>query len=48
MVKIVWTKKSLKDLKMIFDFIKLDSPFYASRFIEKLVIRTDQLLHFPE
>jgi addiction module RelE/StbE family toxin len=48
MVKIVWTKWSLKDLKLIFEYIKVDSPFYAIRFINGIVVRTDQLVEFPE
>ena len=48
MVQISWTKKSLKDLKAINDYISLDSTFYAKRFISKLIHRVDQLLEFPE
>ena len=42
------TKKSLKDLKAINDYISLDSAFYAARFISKLIERVDQLIEFPE
>jgi addiction module RelE/StbE family toxin len=48
MEQISWTKKSLKDLKAINDYISLDSIFYATRFISKLITRVDQLLEFPE
>ena len=48
MAQINWTKKSLKDLKAINDFISLDSTFYAARFISKIIKRVDQLLYFPE
>lgn len=48
MAQISWTKKSLKDLKAINDYISLDSSFYASRFIFKIVKRVDQLSEFPE
>lgn len=48
MAQISWTKKSLQDLKAINDFISLDSPFYASRFIFKIIKRVDQLSEFPE
>lgn len=48
MVKIVWTKWSLRDLKLIYEYIKIDSPLYASRFINSIVARTDQLINFPE
>lgn len=48
MAQISWTKKSLKDLRAIYDYITLDSIFYASRFISKLIQRVDQLIEFPE
>jgi toxin ParE1/3/4 len=48
MAKIDWTKSSLNDLKLIFEFIALDSHFYASRFVTKLVSRVEQLIDFPE
>ena len=48
MVQINWTEKSLKDLRVINDYISLDSTFYAARFISKLIRRVDQLVEFPE
>jgi addiction module RelE/StbE family toxin len=48
MEQIKWTNKSLKDLKAINDYIALDSKFYASRFISRLILRVDQLALFPE
>ena len=48
MAQINWTKKSLKDLRAINDYISLDSTFYAARFISKLIERVDQLIEFPE
>jgi addiction module RelE/StbE family toxin len=48
MAQINWTKKSLKDLRSINDYISLDSTFYAARFITKLIGRVDQLFEFPE
>ena len=48
MAQINWTKKSLKDLRAINDYIALDSEFYAARFISKLINRVDQLIEFPE
>ena len=48
MAQINWTKKSLKDLKAINDYISLDSSFYAARFISKIIKRVDQLIDFPE
>lgn len=48
MAQISWTKKSLKDLPATYDYITLDSIFYATRFISKLIQRVDQLIEFPE
>ncbi len=48
MAQISWTKKSLKDLRAINDYISLDSTFYAARFISKLIQRVDQLIEFHE
>ena len=48
MAKIIWTNKSLKDLKSIFDYISLDSSYYATRFVNRLVLSVDQLEVFPE
>ncbi len=48
MEQIKWTTKSLKDLKAINDFISLDSKFYATRFINRLIQRVEQLVLFPD
>ncbi len=48
MVEIVWTPFALEDLLSIYDYIALDSPHYASRFIDKLVDRVDILLDHSE
>ncbi len=48
MVKVIWTKRSLKDLKSIFDYISLDSFYYATIITNKVVYRIDQLFLFPE
>lgn len=48
MAKISWTKKSLKDLRTINNYISLDSTYYAHRFILKLIECADQLAEFPK
>ncbi len=48
MVTIVWTEAALEDLKIIHEYISKDSRRYADRFIEKLIIRVDQLYNFPK
>ncbi|HWZ16266.1 MAG TPA: type II toxin-antitoxin system RelE/ParE family toxin [Mucilaginibacter sp.] len=48
MVKIIWTPFALEDLQSIYDYIAKDSPYYANRFIDKLVDRVDILIDHPE
>lgn len=38
----------MNDLRAINDYISLDSKLYAIRFINKLILRVDQLINFPE
>ncbi len=42
-MKVVWTEFAIEDLKSIHDYICKDSKVYASRFVEKLMSRVDQL-----
>ena len=48
MVEIIWTTFALEDLQSVYDYIALDSPTYAIRFIDKLVERVDILIDHPE
>ena len=48
MAQISWTKRSIKDLRAINDYISLDSTFYAKRFVSKLIKRVEILIQFPE
>ncbi|MDB5007949.1 MAG: plasmid stabilization system [Mucilaginibacter sp.] len=48
MVEIIWTPFALEDLQSIYDYIALDSPTYAIKFIDKLVDRVDILIENPE
>jgi len=36
MAKIIWTNKSIKDFKIIHEYISNDSKLYASRFINRV------------
>ena len=47
MVKIVWTDLAKEDLRSIFDYISRDSKIYASRHLDKLISRVDQLESNP-
>lgn len=48
MVEIIWTPFALEDLQSIYDYIAKDSPYYANRFIDKLVDRVDILIDHPK
>ncbi len=48
MAIVSWTRRSINDLKLIHEFISLDSKFYADRFINRIVSRIEQLIEFPE
>ena len=48
MVKVLWTEFAIEDLKSIQDYISKDSKVYASRFVEKIMSRVDQLEANPK
>lgn len=48
MVAIIWSELAIADLRNIYEFIATDSAFYASRQIDRLIERTDQLIEFPK
>ena len=47
MVKISWSQLALNDLKNIHAYIALDSQYYATNFIEKLVKKIKLLEKYP-
>ena len=47
MVKIIWTQRSLTDLKSIAEYISQDSIKYASHTIERIIDVTLHLEHNP-
>jgi len=44
MAEIIWTQIALDDLQSIYDYIAKDSIFYAGRFTDQLIERTDILM----
>ena len=48
MAFITWTETALKDIDAIAEFIALDSPFSASKFVNKLFAATIKLEKYPE
>ncbi len=47
MGQVRWTDRAKSDLRAIFDYIALDSAFYAHRFLRKLVGATRKLESLP-
>jgi addiction module RelE/StbE family toxin len=48
MVTVIWSELSIEDLRNIFEYIALDSPYYAGLQIDRIVNRTEQLIEFPQ
>lgn len=46
-MKIVWTSKAEKHLSQIFDYIAKDSPYYASRTIERIISIAEKISKNP-
>jgi toxin ParE1/3/4 len=46
-VKIIWSPNSIKQIEIIGDFIALDSPANAHKFIDKILISVERLKQFP-
>lgn len=48
MVKVIWSEFAVDDLKSIHSYISQDSATYADRFIEKILLRVEQLESYPQ
>ena len=48
MAQVVWTRKSISNLQAIFNYISVDSPVFAGRFVRNLISCTDRLEALPE
>jgi len=48
MTKVEWTEPALLDLEGIRDYISKDSPFYATRFIERIFDHVEKLIDFKD
>ncbi|MCG2590122.1 type II toxin-antitoxin system RelE/ParE family toxin [Rhodohalobacter sulfatireducens] len=46
-MKIIWTSKAEKHLSQIFDYIAEDSPYYASRTIERIISIAEKISKNP-
>lgn len=47
-MKIEWTEPALLDLESIRDYIRRDSEYYATRFVERIIEAVENLEKFPE
>ncbi|THF76251.1 type II toxin-antitoxin system RelE/ParE family toxin [Cohnella fermenti] len=47
MVELVWSPRSLKDLEIIYEYIKQDSIEQARRFVNELIYESSTLIDFP-
>ena len=47
MAEIVWSDPALQDLDAIADYIALDKPEAARKFVERVFTRVEQLAEFP-
>lgn len=48
MARIIWTEPALRDLDEIADYISLDKPAAASRFVQEVFERIEQLASHPK
>jgi toxin ParE1/3/4 len=47
MVEITWSKRSIKDIDEIADFIAIDSLQYAREYVELFFEKVKVLAHYP-
>lgn len=48
MARVVWTEPALHDLDATADFISLDKPLAAKRFVQRVFTRIEQHASYPE
>lgn len=47
-MKVRWTKAALSHLTAIYEYIRLDSPHYAIRVVDKITTKSQLLIDFPQ
>lgn len=47
MARLIWTEPALLDLDQIAEYIALDDPAAASKYVQKVFDRTERLSRFP-
>ena len=48
MARMIWTEPALQDLDQIADYISLDKPQVANRFVQRVFQRVEQLATHPK
>jgi toxin ParE1/3/4 len=48
MARLIWTEPALQDLEAIAEYIALDKPTAASRFIRRVFAKVELLRKFPQ
>ena len=48
MARIIWTESALQDLDQIADYISLDKPKAANRFVQRVFDQVEQLASHPK
>lgn len=48
MAQVIWTEPALSDLEAIADYIALDKPDAAIRYVQKVFSKTDRLARYPK
>ena len=48
MARLIWTEPALQDLENIAEYIALDDPLAASRYVEKVFDRIERLEQYPQ
>ena len=46
-MRVRWTDNALRHLLDIYEYISLNSPFYAQRMVDRLTTRSEQIADFP-
>ena len=46
-MKVLWTENALKHLLDIYEYISQNSPPYATRMVDRLTRRSEQIANFP-
>ena len=44
---VIWTDPAIQSLKQIHDFIAIDSKYYATETIDRIISKSEQLSSFP-